>query len=138
MVRSNAEVPYDDEKSEAFSNREVEKDISYHGGQVVDPMEVDEDGDLSPSQRMKIDELLGAWEEPEASLGVEVSGLVGAVEGKGMHASHQIYIPCNSSSSGRHFDQWHSAVSTFIVFYRRSLHVLDCLGRRELQRSNGC
>ena len=82
MVRSNAEVPYDDEKSEAFSNREVEKDISYHGGQVVDPMEVDEDGDLSPSQRMKIDELLGAWEEPEASLGIEVSGLVGALKEK--------------------------------------------------------
>lgn len=93
MVRSNAEVPYDDEKSEAFSNREVEKDISYHGGQVVDPMEVDEDGDLSPSQRMKIDELLGAWEEPEASLGVEVSGLGGAVEGKGTQASHQIVYP---------------------------------------------
>lgn len=58
MVRSSAQAPY--EEDESFSFRD-EKDVSYHGGRLVDPDDFDQDGDLSNSQRMKIDELLGAW-----------------------------------------------------------------------------
>lgn len=74
MVRSHAQQPPEDGESSLGS------DESYQGGRLINPVDVDQDGDISHSQQTKIDELLGAWEEPEESMAMEedisISGIL--------------------------------------------------------------
>ena len=58
MMRSNIQTPFDENESNYDDGG---NDESYHGGQLIAEEDFDEDGDLSHSQRTKIDELLGAW-----------------------------------------------------------------------------
>ena len=53
MVRTGTEQTNPDDASDAH--------MSYRGGRILDPQNFDADGELSTSQRMKIDALLGAW-----------------------------------------------------------------------------
>lgn len=55
MIRSSAQAP----DEESFSH--LDPDTSLHGGRLVDPSDVDADGDLSHLQRQRIAELLGTW-----------------------------------------------------------------------------
>jgi hypothetical protein len=125
-VTSLVQNSYDDEESVA-SYENVSSDQTTY---VIDPDEKDNfTGAITETQRIKINRLLGDWEEPEKTMGIEVS------EGLGFRFAFAAHLKLilnpipsfHSSTSGGSVCACNSQVSSVLNISGYPFHVLLCV-----------